>query len=90
MAIQVHIHKTHRQFTSGKAEVWTEGDTVGACLKDLIRQFPAMQPSVFDHKGGLKNTLEIYVNHQSAFPKELEKRVKDGDEIHLTLLLAGG
>jgi len=90
VATQVHIHKTHRHFTGGKAVVQTEGDTVGACLKYLVRQFPGMQTIVFDKKGTLKGTLEIYVNHQSAFPKELEKRVKDGDEIHLTLLLAGG
>ena len=90
MAIRVHIHKTHRHVTDGKAEVRTQGDTVGACLKDLVRQFPGMNAIVFDHKGRLKNTLEIYVNHQSAYPKELDKGVKDGDEIHLTLLLAGG
>jgi hypothetical protein len=30
------------------------------------------------------------MNLQSAYPNELAKPVKDGDEIHVTLLLAGG
>jgi hypothetical protein len=30
------------------------------------------------------------LNAKSAYPDELNKQVKDGDEIYLTLLLAGG
>ena len=36
------------------------------------------------------NIVEVYVNLESAYPDELAKQVKDGDEIHLTYMLAGG
>jgi molybdopterin converting factor small subunit len=90
VAVRVHIHRTHRQFTGGLEVVEVEGNTVGDCLGHLVKQFPGIQKAIFDKKGKLLNILEIYLNHQSAYPNELVKPVKDGDEIHLTFMLAGG
>ena len=70
--------------------VEVEGSTVGDCLKHLIREFPEMEKALFDRKGQLLNVVEIYVNMESAYPNELVKPINDGDEIHLTLILAGG
>ena len=90
MAVNVHIHKTHRQYTDGLEVVNVEGKTVRECLNHLIQQFPAMGKALFLKKDKLLNTIEIYVNHASAYPDELAKPVKDGDEIHLVFMLAGG
>jgi molybdopterin converting factor small subunit len=90
MAVNVHIHKTHRQFTSGLDVVPTEGGTVGECLNHLVQQFPGMEKAIFAKKDKLLNVVEIYVNHATAYPNELVKPVKDGDEIHLVVMLAGG
>ena len=90
MSINVSIHRTHRQFTDGLDTVEVEGNSVGNCLDDLIRQFPDMGNALFDKKGKLLNAIEIYINLKSAYPDELVKPVKDGDDIHITLMLAGG
>ena len=90
MSINVHIHKTHRQFTNGLDVVEVEGNTVGNCLNQLVGQFPGIEKEIFDKKGNLRNIIEIYLNLESAYPDELAKPVKDGDDIHLTLILAGG
>ena len=90
MSIKVNIHKTHRQFTNGLDVVEVGGNTVGACLDNLVRQYPAMKKALFDKRGKLTNIIEIYINSKSAYPDELAKQVKDGDNVHLTLLLAGG
>ena len=90
MSIRIHIHKTHRQFTEGLAEVEVEGNTVGDCLSGLIKQFPGMKDAVFGKNGKLLNVIEIFVNMQSAYPGELARPVLDGDEIHITVMLAGG
>jgi molybdopterin converting factor small subunit len=66
------------------------GKTVGDCLDHLIEQYPGMREGLFDKKGKLLNVVEVYVNNESAYPEELAKRVQDGDEIHLILMLAGG
>lgn len=86
----MHIHKTHRQFTNGLETVTAEGSTVGECLGHLVKQFPGMERALFAKKDKLHNNVEIYVNHASAYPNELAKPVKDGDEVHLTYMIAGG
>ena len=90
MSVKVHIHTTHRQFTNGLEMLAVEGSTVGECLNQLIKQFPRMEKALFAKKGELLNNVEIYLNHASAYPNELVKPVKDGDEIHLVIMLAGG
>lgn len=90
MPVKVHIHLTHRQFTNGLEVVSVEGNTVGECLKDLIRQYPNMEKALFAKKDKLLNVVEVFINHSPAYPNELMKPVKDGDEIHLLVMLAGG
>jgi len=90
MAVRVHIHTTHRQFTNGMEVVPVEGNTVSECLNQLIKQFPGMEKALFAKKDKLLNIVEIYVNHATAYPNELVKPVKDGDDIHLVVMLAGG
>lgn len=90
MSVKIHIHKTHRQHTDGQSMVEADGTTVGECISNLIDRFPVIKPELFDDGGKLKKTVEVYLNMESTYPDELAKEVKDGDEIHLTLLLAGG
>jgi molybdopterin converting factor small subunit len=90
MSAKIHLHLTLRQHANGQEIVEAQGKTVGECLKDLVGKFPDLEPSIFDKKGKLNHAVEIYLNLQSAYPNELAKPVKDGDEIHVTLMLAGG
>jgi len=90
MPVKVHIHITHRQFTNGLDVVPIEGNTVGECLNNLIRQYPGMEKALFTKKNKLQNIVEVFVNHETAYPNELIKPVKDGDEIQLLVMLAGG
>ncbi len=90
MSVKVHVHATHRQFTNGLEVVDVQGNTVGECLDHLIEQFPGMEKALFAKKDKLHNIVEVYLNHASAHPNELVKPVKDGDEIHLVIMLAGG
>ena len=90
MSVKVNIHKTHRQFTNNLDAVEVTGSNVGDCLNQLVKQYPDLKDALFDKKGKLQNVVEIYVNMESAYPEELAKPVKDGDEIHITVMLAGG
>lgn len=90
MAVKIHLHTTHRQYSNGLEVVEVEGKTVGECLNNLIKKFPEMEKALFAKKDKLRNVVEVYLNHTPAFPNELAKPVTDGDEIHLLVLLAGG
>ena len=90
MSVRINLHKTHRQYAGGREIVNVNGNTVGECIRDLVRQYPEIEKQIFDNKGNLLSVLEIYLNGASAFPDELKKTVKDGDEIYLLTMLAGG
>ena len=90
VAIKVHIHMTHRQYTDGMDVVEIDGKTVGECLKNMIARFPGLKEAIFEKNGELKRTTEIFVNNASAYPKELAKKVQDGDSIHILHMIAGG
>lgn len=90
MGVKVHIHQTYRHYTNGLEVVEVEGNTVRECLNQLVKQFPGIEKRLFDKEKKLLNAVEIYVNRESAYPDELAKPVNDGDEIHITLILAGG
>ena len=90
MPVKIHIHQTQREFADGNAVVEVVGDTVGACLDNLIQRFPDIRRVLFSGDGKLLNNIDIYVNHESTYPEALTTSVKDGDEIHLILVIAGG
>lgn len=90
MSVTIHLHKTHRQFSEGLETVDVEGHTVGECLRRLVERFPDMKPQIFDRVGQVNKTIEIYLNMTSAYPDELNRATRDGDHIHITLMLAGG
>jgi len=90
MSIRVNIHQTLRHLTNGQGMAEVNGTTVGECLNELVQQFPGMETRLFDKKGTLLNYVDIYVNLESSYPEELAKPVKDGDELSITLMIAGG
>ncbi|UCF72159.1 MAG: MoaD/ThiS family protein [Deltaproteobacteria bacterium] len=90
MSIKVNIHQNLRHLTNDLSTVEVSGTTVGECLNDLVGQFPGLKKYVFDKKNRLLNYVDVYVNLESSFPEELAKPVKDGDELDITLIIAGG
>lgn len=90
MPIGVNIHRSQRHLTGERDRIEVEGGTVGECLRNLTAMFPELEGELFDGTQKLRNTIEIYLNYESAYPDELKKTTKDGDEIHVTVMLAGG
>jgi len=90
MAVNLHVHTTHLQFTGNREVIALEGETVGDCLNQLVCQYPGMEKALFAKKDKLLNTVEVYVNNASAYPEELAKPVGNGDIIHIFVMLSGG
>jgi sulfur-carrier protein len=89
LSIEISLHKTHRRYTDGKEVIEVEGNTVGECLKDLVKKYPPLEKEIFKN-GKLNAVMEVYLNGTSAFPNELVKPVKSGDKINLIYMLSGG
>ena len=88
MSVKVNLHP---YLTEGKdAQVELEGKSVGECLKGLVARFPAMQTKLFAKPDKLHGYIEVLVNAQSTFPKELTFPLQDGDEVTILVFLSGG
>jgi MoaD family protein len=88
MSVKVHLHPYLTEGT--EAEVDLEGKTVGECLRALVARFPAMHSKLFAKSEKLHGYIEVLVNAQSTFPKELAYPLKDGDEVTILVFLSGG
>jgi len=90
VSVKINLHPNLYSFTSSQAVVEVKGNTVGECLNQLVKQFPKLKSMLLDEKGRLLNYVEVYVNRESTYPEELAKPVRDGDELHITPIIAGG
>lgn len=90
MAVKVNLHLALQKFTDGKKAVEVSGGTVGECIGVLIETYPELESFLFDPGGKIKSYIEVYVNLQSTYPREIDTPVKDGDEIHLVMIFTGG
>lgn len=90
MGVKINIHQNLRHLTKDLSAVEVNGKTVGECLNDLISQFPDIRRYIFDKGNRLLNYVDVYVNLESSYPLELAKPVSDGDELDITLIIAGG
>jgi molybdopterin converting factor small subunit len=89
MSVKVNLHPYLTE--GGEAQVELEGRrTVGECIKGLVARFPAMQTKLFAKPDKLHGYIEILVNTQATFPKELAFPLKDGDEVTILVFLSGG
>jgi molybdopterin converting factor small subunit len=74
----------------GQEIVVVEGEDVGKCLADLVKQYPEIHQNIFDPHGKLFRHIEIFVNGKTSSPQELTAPVADGDELSILMLLPGG
>jgi molybdopterin converting factor small subunit len=90
MSVKVHILPYLQYATGGKTLVEVEGSTVAQCLADLAGQFPGVRTTLFDANDRLLNYVDIYINGTSVYGEGLSRPVRQGDELHIILLIAGG
>ncbi len=90
MSIKIHLDTVLSYSINSQEVVVVRGNTVGECLNHLVKQFPAIEKMLFAKNGKLLGYVSIYVNGEDAYPDELAKPVKDGDELHILYILGGG
>jgi molybdopterin converting factor small subunit len=86
----VHLYTSLRQFTDGHNQVLVRGGTVGECLNDLVRQYPDIEPVLFDKNGHLHSIVFVSVNMSSVNPEKLDREINEKDELFIILIIAGG
>ncbi len=91
MSVKINIFYPHlKEHTQNQDQVEVEGKTVGECLEHLVKRFPGIEKGIFDKPGELLNFVYFLINGVGTYPTDLSKPLKDGDELTIVLLLAGG
>ncbi len=90
MKVKIIMPSYLQSFTGGQAAVEVEGNTVGECINDLVKQFPGMEKMLFTGNRRLLPYVSIYLNGEDAYPDEMGRTVKAGDEFYLLYLIGGG
>jgi len=90
MSVKINIPSYMKSLTNNMEVAEMNGNTVGECLNHLIEQFPGVGKRLFSKKDNLFENIIISVNGESAYPKQLAKPVKDGDELNIIFIIGGG
>ena len=90
MSVKINLHPMLQDFAGGNKNVEVEGSTVGETLEALFVKYPDLKQQILEKNGSLKRHLDIFVNNESSYPQELLKGVRDGDEVSIIMMIAGG
>ncbi len=90
MSIGVNLPPFLQQLAEDVKRVDVRGGTVGECLEELVGRYPRLKPRIFAGDGRLAKGLSVYINGENAYPGELARPVRDGDNLHLAHLIFGG
>jgi molybdopterin converting factor small subunit len=78
-------------YTQGLLEVQVEGRTVAAAMHDLVIQYPALLPHLFNSQGGLRPFVNLFLGEENIRDLQgLETPLEQGDVLRLVPSVAGG
>ncbi|HJM36762.1 MAG: MoaD/ThiS family protein [Dehalococcoidales bacterium] len=90
MGVKINIAPYLQPYTGNNVVVEVNGGQVGECLEQLVKQFPGMGKMLYLENGELFPHVAIFVNSADVYPEGLAKFVKEGDEVHIIYIIAGG
>ncbi len=80
-----------RYYTAGQAEVFVRGADVAAAMRDLVTQFPALEPHLYNGDGQLRAFVNLFVGEDNIKDLQgLETPLQATDIVRLIPSIAGG
>lgn len=80
-----------RDLAGGQSTLEIGGESVGAVLREAGSLYEPLLDRVLTAEGGLKNSVNVYLNERDIrYLNGLDTAVKDGDEVVLVPIIAGG
>lgn len=79
-----------RVYTGNQAKVDVSGETIGAALQDLVKQYPDLKPHLFEDDK-LRNFVNVFIGDEDVrFLDGLETEIDDDDKLRIIPSIAGG
>lgn len=80
-----------RPYTQGQKQIMVEGHTVGEALQSLAREFPAIEPHLFDERGELRSYVNVFLNDEDVRTLQGPSTpVDEDDRLMILPSIAGG
>jgi molybdopterin synthase sulfur carrier subunit len=76
-----------RSYTQA-ARVTAEGATLAELLADLDRRYPGIRFRMIDEQDRIRRHMKIFVNGEQV--QELDRSLRDTDEVQILQALSGG
>jgi molybdopterin converting factor small subunit len=80
-----------RPYTNGQSELAVHGGTVAEVMDDLVLQYPALKPHLFNNEGELRPFVNLFLGEENI--KELQglsTPLSETDRLMLIPSIAGG
>ena len=91
MSVKIKLCDSYKPVIPGRPDfVEVEGTTINDCLKDLIVKHPHIEKYIYDYPGQMCKAILFFHNGLSISQDELDRPVKDGDEVFPLMMLGGG
>lgn len=88
---QLRIPTPLRPYTQGLKQITVEGQTVGEALQSLAREFPAIEPHLFDESGELRAYVNIFLNDEDVRTLQGPATpIREDDRLMILPSIAGG
>jgi len=80
-----------RSYTNGEREVAVMGNTVGAAMDDLMVQYPALRPHLYNGNAELRPFVNLFLNEENIRELQgLATPLQETDKLMLIPSIAGG
>ena len=87
----IRIPTPLRPYTGDHAELVVTGDTVGAALQDLTRQYPDLSKHLYTEGGELRSFVNVFLGEENVrFLQGVDTRVEETDQLRIVPAMAGG
>lgn len=91
MAVTITIPTALRQYAGGESSVSLEAETVGALLRGLVEQHPALGKHLYTEQGRLRSFINVYVGDEDIrYLNGEETPLKAGETVSIIPAIAGG
>ncbi len=86
--MRVRVPSPLFSYTDQRSAVEASGETLGAVLLDLERQFPGLRFRIVDEQERIRPHIKVFVSGQAA--AALAAPVRGDDEVMIVAALSGG
>lgn len=84
MSIKLRIDTTLSYYTNQQRLIEIDGNTVGECLENLVKQYPDFARVMYYRDNKLTSLISVFIVDEDGLPVELPALVKEGDELFIS------